>query len=127
MRKRYEITNEQWERIRDTLPTERKSKGGTGGRTAKDNRTMLNAMLWVARSGAPWRDLPEHYGPWSSVYTRFRRWEASGLFDQILQHLAEDADEESLMIDASIVRVHQHGAGAKGGQLNKQSDDPEAD
>lgn len=127
MRRRYEITNEQWERIRDLLPKERKSKGSVGGRTAKDNRTMLNGMLWIARSGAPWRDLPEYYGPWSSVYTRFRRWEADGLFDQILRHLAEDADQESLMIDASIVRVHQHAAGAKGGQSSKQSDDPEVD
>ncbi|MFB0843301.1 transposase [Paenibacillus oleatilyticus] len=71
MRRRYEIHDEQWEIIKDVLPVERKKQGG---RPAKDNRTMLNAMLWIARTGAPWRDLPEYYGSWKSVYTRFRRW-----------------------------------------------------
>ncbi|OTY33040.1 hypothetical protein BK736_24335 [Bacillus thuringiensis serovar poloniensis] len=82
-------------------------------------------MLWVIRSGAPWRDLLEHYGPWSSVYTRFRRWEKAGIFDRMLDVLAADPDAESVMIDASIVRVHQHGAGAKGGRNFKPSDDHE--
>ncbi|SEP13847.1 Putative transposase of IS4/5 family [Paenibacillus sophorae] len=86
---------------------------------------MLNAMLWVARSGAPWRDLPEHYGSWNSVYTRFRRWEKTGLFDRILKELTADPDSESMMIDASIVRVHQHGAGAKGGSNSRRSGAPE--
>ncbi|MFN0221974.1 MULTISPECIES: IS5 family transposase [Paenibacillus] len=95
------------------LPLERKPQGG---RPAKDNRQMLNAMLWVVRSGAPWRDLPDYYGPWQSVYTRFRRWEKAGLFDQMLNVLAAEPDSESVMIDASIVRVHQHGSGAKGGK-----------
>ncbi|THF78464.1 transposase [Cohnella fermenti] len=70
MRRRYEIRDDQWERLKDLLPPERKPQGG---RPAIDNRKMLNGMLWVLRSGAPWRDLPEHYGSWSSVYTRFRR------------------------------------------------------
>ncbi|WP_211184429.1 IS5 family transposase [Paenibacillus lemnae] len=113
MRQRYELGDDQWDKMKDLLPAERKAQGG---RPAKDNRTMINAMLWIARSGAPWRDLPEYYGPWKSVYTRFRRWEKAGVFHQVLECLASEPDLESLMIDASIVRVHQHGAGAKGGQ-----------
>lgn len=111
MKRRYELRDDQWNRIKDLLPPERKPQGG---RPAKDNRQMLNAMLWVLRSGAPWRDLPEYYGPWESVYTRFRRWETAGIFNQLLEGLADDSDDESIMLDASIVRVHQHGAGAKG-------------
>lgn len=122
MKRRYELTDEQWEQLKDRLPAERKPQGG---RPAKNNRQMLNAMLWVVRSGAPWRDLPEYYGPWQSVYTRFRRWEKLGLFDQILKTLAANPDSESIMIDATIIRVHQHGAGAKGGNIIKPLDDRE--
>ncbi|BFH15822.1 hypothetical protein PMJ10TS2_67250 [Paenibacillus melissococcoides] len=120
MRRRYEIRDDQWERLKDLLPPERKPQGG---RPAIDNRKMFNAMLWVIRSGAPWRDLPEHYGSWSSVYSRFRRWEKAGIFDRMLDVLAANPDDESVMLDASIVRVHQHGAGAKGGSNSKPSDD----
>ncbi|MCY9500600.1 IS5 family transposase, partial [Paenibacillus larvae] len=83
--KRYEIRDDQWEKIKDLLPPERKPQGG---RIAKDNRMMLNAMLWVARSGAPWRDLPEHYGSWKTVYTRFRRWQMAGIWDEILKQVS---------------------------------------
>ncbi|BFH17754.1 hypothetical protein PMJ10TS2_73820 [Paenibacillus melissococcoides] len=120
MRRRYEIRDDQWERLKDLLPPERKPQGG---RPAIDNRKMFNAMLWVIRSSAPWRDLPEHYGSWSSVYSRFRRWEKAGIFDRMLDVLAANPDDESVMLDASIVRVHQHGAGAKGGSNSKPSDD----
>lgn len=92
-----------------------------------DNRIMLNAMLWVARSGAPWRDLPDHFPNWKSVYTRFRRWQQAGIWDKVLKHVSLDPDEESVMIDATIVRVHQHGSGAKGGKASKRSDVPEVD
>jgi len=124
MRRRYEIQDEQWEMIKDLLPAERKKQGG---RPAKDNRIMLNAMLWVARTGAPWRDLPEYYGSWKSVYTRFRRWQMAGSWDQILSYVAIEPDFENVMIDATIVRVHQHGAGAKGGSNFRQSGAPEVD
>ncbi|THF75374.1 IS5 family transposase [Cohnella fermenti] len=113
MRRRYEIRDDQWESLKDLLPPERKPQGG---RPAIDNRHMLNGMLWVIRSGAAWRDLPDYYGPWSSIYTRFRRWEKAGIFDRMLETLAAEPDSESTMMDASIVRVHQHGAGAKGGK-----------
>jgi transposase len=120
MTRRYEIRDDQWEIIKSILPPEQKPQGG---RPAIDNRKMFNAMLWVLRSGAPWRDLPECYGSWSSVYSRFRRWGKAGLFDRMLAVLASEADEESIMLDASIVRVHQHGAGAKGGSNFRPSDD----
>jgi len=120
MKRRYELTDEQWEQLKDRLPAERKPQGG---RPAKNNRQRVNAMLWMVRSGAPWRDLPDYYGPWQSVYTRFRRWEKSGIFDQMLKTLAAHPDSESMMIDATIIRVHQHGAGAKGGSPSKRLGD----
>ena len=122
--KRYEATDDQWKRIKNLLPPE---QNPNGGRRGKDNRQMFNAMLWIARSGAPWRDLPEYYGPWKSVYTRFRRWQSAGVFDRALESLSQEPDEESIMIDATIVRVHQHGCGAKGGSTTKQSDAAEAE
>ena len=124
MKRRYEIRDDQWDRMKDLLPAERKPQGG---RPPKDHRKMLNAMLWVARTGAPWRDLPEYYGSWSSAYSRFRRWEKAGIWDQILAHVSVEPDFENVMIDATIVRVHQHGAGAKGGSIFKRWDGPEAD
>ncbi len=124
MKRRYEIRDDQWEQIKDLLPPERKPQGG---RPPKDHRKMLNAMLWIARTGAPWRDLPEYYGSWSTVYSRFRRWQIAGIWDQILEHVSIEPDFESIMIDATIVRVHQHGAGAKGGAFSKQLGVPEAD
>ncbi|MFD1127655.1 IS5 family transposase [Paenibacillus provencensis] len=106
------IRDDQWEQLKDLLPLERKLQRG---RPATDNRKMLNGMLWVIRSGVPWRDLPEYYGSWSSVHSRFRRWEKTGIFDRMLEVLSTEPDSESVMIDASIVRAHQYGAGAKGG------------
>ncbi|MCZ8523057.1 MULTISPECIES: IS5 family transposase [Paenibacillus] len=114
--RRYEIRDDQWDNIKDLLPAERKPQGG---RPPNDHRQMLNAMLWIARTGAPWRDLPEYYGSWSTVYSRFRRWKIAGIWDRILEHVTIEPDYESVMIDATIVRVHQHGAGAKGGPLSK--------
>lgn len=74
---------------------------------------MLNAMFWLARSGAAWRDLPERYGPWSSVYSRFRKWLDDGILDNIFRVLSLEAELEELSLDASIVQAHQHSAGAK--------------
>lgn len=110
--RRYELTDEEWNQIADLLPPE---ITGKRGRPAKDNRTMLNAMVWIARSGAPWRDLPERYGPWESVYSRFKKWINDGVLDNIFRVLSLDAELEELSIDASIVKAHQHSAGAKKG------------
>lgn len=78
---------------------------------------MLNGMVWIARSGAPWRDLPERYGPWNSVYSRFRKWIDDGILDNIFQVLSLEAELDELSLDATIVQAHQHSAGAKKGGL----------
>lgn len=108
--RRYELTNEQWEQIKDYLPPERTGKRGRPG---KDNRTMLNGMLWIARSGAQWREMPERYGPWSSVYSRFVKWRDEGILEAIFRVLALDADLENISIDSTSVKVHQSANGGK--------------
>lgn len=112
MLRRYELTDQEWERIAPFLPHE---NTGKRGRPGKDNRMMLNAMVWIARSGAPWRDLPERYGPWETVYSRFRKWIEDGYLDNIFRLLSMEAELEELSIDGSIVKAHQHSAGAKKG------------
>ena len=112
MSKRYEITDQEWSQIEHIFP----DQTGKQGRPAKNTRTTLNGIVWLARSGAPWRDLPERYGPWKSVYTSFCRWRDSGLLEQIFPSLCADADFENLMIDSTIVKVHKSACGAKKGQ-----------
>ena len=88
--KRYELAESEWNRIKDMLPPEH-PKEGKRGRPAKcDNRTALNGMLWIARGGAPWRELPERYGPWQTVYSRFRKWKKLGVLEAIFQALTID-------------------------------------
>ena len=106
---RMVLRDDQWERIKDLLP----GKITDCGVTAEDNRLFLEAVLWINRTGAPWRDLPKEFGLWNSVYKRYNRWSNKGLWNDIFLILSEDADFESIMIDGSIVRVHQHGAAAK--------------
>lgn len=112
-RKRYEIRDEEWERVKDLLPSDKLEKQG---RPPKPNRDMLNAILWIARSGAPWRDLPEHYGSWKTVYNKFNKWAKEGVFEKVFEILNEDADMQELSIDSTSVKVHQHAAGAKKGR-----------
>ena len=76
---------------------------------------MVNAMSWIVRSGAPWRDLPAHYGPWKSVYTRFSRWVRKGIWTGVLAEFAKDADSTAYLVDGTVVRVHQDGQGARKG------------
>ncbi len=102
--RRYELTDEEWEKINDLLPPERTGKKG---RPPKNNRTMFNAIVWIARSGAPWRDLPERYGPWETAYSRFRKWLDDGILDNIFHTLSLDAELTELSIDSTIVRAHQ--------------------
>ena len=124
MLRRYELTDQEWNRIKDLLPPE---KSGKRGRPSKDNRMILNAMLWIARSGAPWRDLPERYGPWETVYSRFRKWINDGILDNIFRILSLDAELDELFMDSSIVQAHQHSAGAKKGGLPMKLDEAVAD
>ena len=107
-RRRYELTDEQWQQIEPLLP----GKEGDPGRTAADNRLFLNAVLWIARTGAPWPDLPERFGKYNSVFQRFNRWSKKGVWQDVFEPL-QDPDLEWLMIDSTSVRAHQHAAGQK--------------
>ncbi len=109
MARRYALRDDQWERIKDLLP----GREGHVGGTAADNRLFVDAVLYRYRAGVPWRDLPERFGNWSVVHTRFSRWAESGVWENLFKHLAGDADNEYAMIDSTIVRAHQHSAGAK--------------
>ena len=106
---RKNLRDDQWERIAHLLP----GKPGDRGRSAADNRLFVEAVLWMARSGAPWRDLPEEFGPWNSVYKRFARWQERGVWQRVFAELAGDADFEEVFLDSTIIRVHQHAAGAQ--------------
>ena len=105
------LKDSQWDRIAPRLP----GKAGDPGRPAADNRLFVEAVLWIARTGAPWRDLPAHFGRWNSVFRRFRRWASKGVFETVFKDLSLDPDFEYAIIDGTIIRVHQHGTGAKGG------------
>lgn len=110
--KRYELTTEQWSRIAKLLPPERTGKRGRPG---KDNRTMLNGMLWITRSGAQWRELPVCYGPWQSVYARFAKWRDDGTLEKVFRALSADADMQDLSLDSTSIKVHES---ANGGEKN---------
>jgi transposase len=105
------LTNAQWERIAPLLP----GKKGDPGRSGDNNRRSLEGILWIVRTGAPWRDLPDVLGNWFSVWKRFRRWALKGVFDKVFKTLSGEPDMEYALIDGTIVKVHRHGAGAKGG------------
>lgn len=110
------LRDDQWERLKGFVPGGRKGKRGP--RT--DNRRFLNALLWMARSGGRWRDLPRRFGKHETVKRRYYRWIEMGVLDAILAALAREADLEWLMIDSTIVRAHQQAAGArreKGGRM----------
>ena len=105
--RRFELSDEQWERVKHLLP----GQAGMPGQTAKDNRLFLRAVLWIARTGAPWRDLPEEFGNWNSVFRRFNRWSKNGRWEQIFEAL-QDPDLKKVMLDSTIIRAHLHAAGA---------------
>jgi putative transposase len=106
--RRFELSDEEWQRIRDLLA----GKEGDPGVTA-DNRRFIEAVLWIARTGAPWRDLPERFGNWNSVFQRFNRWSQKGVWRRVMDALGGDADWEWLLLDSTVVRAHQHAAGAR--------------
>jgi transposase len=117
MVRRYGLRDEQWEKIKDFLP----GRADTVGVTAKDNRLFVEAVLYRYRAGIPWRDLPERFGDWKNIHRRHRRWSEGGVWQRVFTHLAGDADNEYAMIDATIVRAHQHAAGAKGGPRKQRA------
>ncbi|GFI15159.1 hypothetical protein IMSAG249_00404 [Lachnospiraceae bacterium] len=121
MLRQYELTDDEWNRIADLVPPE---NTGKQGRPRKSNRVILNGIIWIARSGAPWCDLPERYGPWETVYSHFRKWTEDGILDNTFRL---DAELEELSLDGSIVQVHQHSAGAKKGGLQTKPATAEAE
>ncbi len=113
--RRYELTDEHWQRLAPLLPPQRPRTG----RPNHDHRTIINGILWVLRTGAPWADLPERYGPAGTVSSRVYRWREAGLWQRVLEALQAQADAAGLLdwdlhfVDASVVRAHQHAAGAR--------------
>src|SRR5258707_1607440 len=109
---RHEVTDEQWKRLEPLLPRARR------GPQPRDLRRMVNGILWIDRTGAPWRDLPERYGKWSSVASRFYRWQKAGIWEQIMTALQARADQQGQLkwaihyVDGTVIRAHQHAAGA---------------
>lgn len=113
---RYGLRDDQWEKLEPLLP----GREGTVGVTAKDNRLFVEAVLYRYRPGLPWRDLPERFGDFRVIHTRHTRWSRRGVWKRVFERLAEDPDNEYAMIDSTIVRAHQHAAGAKGGTKRKR-------
>ncbi len=115
MRRRHELTETEWARLQPLLPPRK------AGKPRQDDRRILNGILWKLATGAPWRDVPERYGPWQTVYTRFRRWTAAGVWDRLLAAVQRQADAvgeldwELHFVGGTVIRAHQHAAGAKGG------------
>ena len=111
---RGELTDRAWEQIEPLLPLE----GGKRGGQWRDHRTVINGILWKLRTGSPWRDLPERYGPWQTCFDRFNRWRRDGTWDRLLEHAQSKSDavgevEWEVSVDDTIVRAHQHAAGAR--------------
>lgn len=117
MARRYGLRDDQWSRIESLLP----GREGHVGGTSKDNRLFVEAVLYRYRAGIPWRDLPERFGDYRVIHTRFSRWERSGIWKRIFEALSADADNEYAMIDSTIVRAHQHSAGARKKRARKPS------
>jgi transposase len=128
MVRRHELTDERFAKLAPLLPPERPATG----RPNRDHRTVLNAILWRLRTGAPWRDLPERYGPWQTAYSRFRRWQRAGVWERVLAALQADGDARGELdwalhfLDGTTVRAHPHAAGAKKGAATRPSAAPAA-
>lgn len=117
MERLFRLTDAQWQRLEPLLP----QKTTARGRPPTSHRRVVEAMLWILRTGAPWRDLPNAYGSWKTIYTRFSRWSQSGALARLFEALARERDGEGFIIDATIVRAHQDASGAakKGGPRNR--------
>ena len=115
---RLVLSDEQWDRISGLIIGRADQRGSTG----RDNRMFVEGVLWIVRTGAPWRDLPEVFGEWNSVFRRFSRWSQKGVWSGIFKALSDDPEFEYLFIDSTIIRAHQHASGAKGGLKIRPSD-----
>jgi len=117
-RDRFGISDGIWAKIERLLP----GKASDRGVTARNNRLFVEAVLWRVRTGLPWRDLPDEFGHWNSVFKRFRRWVRTGVFERVFASLSGDPDFEYVLIDGTIVTAHQKASGAKGGLKIRPSD-----
>ena len=120
---RLVLSDATWGRMAPLIIGRPDHKGSTG----RNNRMFVEGVLWIVRTGSPWRDLPERFGDWKNIHRRFSRWTVSGVWEQIFRCLAEDADNEYAMIDSTIVRAHQQAASGKGGPKIRRWGAPEAD
>ena len=94
-------------------------KGKTRGNSGLDDRIVVEAVLWIVRTGSPWRDLPASFGKWNTVFKRYRDWATADVFKRLFDAVSDEPDMEYAMVDATIVKVHRHGQGAKGGRRAK--------
>ena len=113
---RFDLTDEEWALIEPMLP-----KDGRGPKR-KDDRTVLNGIFYILRTGAPWCDLPERYGPYTTVYNRYNRWGERGVWKAIFDALAEECEDSLVFIDSSIVKAHRAASGSKRGSWRKVLD-----
>ena len=119
---RFVLTDAQWAKMEPHCL----GKPGDPGRSGDDNRRFVEAILWIVRTGSPWRDIPPSFGKWSSIYTRFRDWTAADIFARLFEAVSAEPDMEYAMVDETIVKVHRHGQGAKGGPRARPSAAPRA-
>jgi transposase len=110
---RLVLSDAMWARMAPHIIGDERSRGSSG----RNNRMFVEGVLWIVRTGSPWRDLPEAFGEWNSVFRRFSRWSRKGVWHRIFEAMADDPDFEYLIVDSTIIRAHQHAAGAKKGGL----------
>jgi len=110
---RLVLSDDAWERMSGLIIGRADQRGSTG----RDNRLFVEGVLWIVRTGSPWRDLPDVFGDWNSVYRRFSRWSRKGVWWRVFEAMSDDPDFEYLIVDSTVIRAHQHAAGAKKGGL----------
>ncbi len=114
---KYELNDYQWNQIKDLIPP----KTSKCGRERRDPRELMNAIIWVLRTGSPWRELPKKYGPHTTTYNNFRKWTKEGIMEKIFKKFSPVAEETiQIQIDSTYVKAHQHSAGAKKGALKRR-------
>ena len=110
---RHELSEQEWEKLQPSVVR------GRGRPSKLGDREFINGVIWIAKTGAPWRDLPERFGNWKTVYNRFNQWSKKGIWKRLFKALHLDVDEDGSMVDASVIRAHQHAAGGKGGPVTE--------
>jgi transposase len=119
---RLVLTDAQWAKMAPHCL----GKPSDPGRSGRDNRLFVEAVLWIARTGSPWRDLPTVFGKWNTAFKRFRDWVRADVFQRLFEACSDEPDLEFAMVDGTIIKVHRHGQGAKGGLRARPSAAPKA-